>query len=58
MLDDDEVMAGECAASRPEVERLAAGGLLPPDLQALADAALQRYQQGEDSSVSHLERTH
>ena len=47
MLDDDEVMAGECASSRPEVERLAAGGLLPPDLQAAADAALERYRQLE-----------
>ena len=51
MLDDDEVMAGECASSRPEVERLAAGGLLPPDLQALADAALQRYQQGATAAA-------
>ena len=51
LLDDDEVMAGECAASRPEVERLAAGGLLPPDLQALADAALQRYQQGATAAA-------
>jgi hypothetical protein len=45
-------MAGECAASRPEVERLAAGGLLPPDLQALADAALQRYQQLEQQGAT------
>jgi hypothetical protein len=47
LLDDDEVIAGECLSSRPELERLAAGGLLPPDLQALADAALERYQQLE-----------
>lgn len=51
LLDDDEVMAGECASSRPEVERLVAGGLLPPDLQALADAALQRYQQGATAAA-------
>ena len=47
LLDDSEVMGGECAASLPELQRLAAGGLLPPDLQALADAALERYQQLE-----------
>lgn len=47
LLDDSEVIAGECLSSRPELERLAAGGLLPPDLQALADAALERYQQLE-----------
>ena len=43
LLDDSEVMGGECAASLPELQRLAAGGLLPPDLQALADAALAAY---------------
>jgi len=43
LLDDDEVAAGECSSSRPELERLAADGLLPPDLQALADAALAAY---------------
>jgi hypothetical protein len=52
LLDDDEVMAGECAASRPELERLAAGGLLPPDLQALADAALERYQQLQQATAA------
>jgi hypothetical protein len=47
LLEDDEVAAGECSSSRPELERLAAGGLLPPDLQALADAALQRYREND-----------
>jgi hypothetical protein len=47
LLDDDEVAAGECSSSRPELERLAADGLLPPDLQALADAALQRYREND-----------
>jgi hypothetical protein len=43
LLDDAEVIAGECSSSRPELERLGAGGLLPPDLQAAADAALSAY---------------
>ena len=43
LLDDDEVAAGECPHSLPELQRLAAGGLLPPDLQAAADAALAAY---------------
>jgi hypothetical protein len=47
LLDDDEVAAGECSSSRPELERLAADGLLPPDLQALADAAMQRYREND-----------
>jgi hypothetical protein len=47
LLEDDEVAAGECSSSRPELERLAADGLLPPDLQALADAALQRYREND-----------
>lgn len=49
LLEDDEVAAGECSSSRPELERLAAGGLLPPDLQALADAALQRYRERDQA---------
>ena len=43
LLDDDEVAAGTCPHSLPELQRLAAGGLLPPDLQAAADAALAAY---------------
>jgi hypothetical protein len=49
LLDDSEVINGECLSSRPELERLAAGGLLPPDLQAAADAALERYQQPQEA---------
>jgi hypothetical protein len=52
LLDDAEVIAGECASSRPEVERLAAGGLLPPDLQALADAALERYRENDQQATA------
>jgi hypothetical protein len=54
LLDDDEVAAGECSSSRPELERLAAGGLLPPDLQALADAALQRYRENDQRAAQAL----
>ena len=43
LFDDDEVAAGTCPHSLPELQRVAAGGLLPPDLQALADAALAAY---------------
>ncbi len=50
LLLEDEVAAGECSSSRPELERLAAGGLLPPDLQALADAALQRYRERDQQA--------
>jgi hypothetical protein len=54
LLDDDEVAAGECSSSRPELERLAAGGLLPPDLKALADAALQRYRENDQQAAQAL----
>ena len=43
LLDDPDCSAGRCPHSLPELERLAAGGLLPPDLQAQAEAALERY---------------
>lgn len=43
LLEDPDAEAGCCPHSRPELERLAAGGLLPPDLQAQAEAALERY---------------
>ena len=52
LLDDSEVINGECLSSRPELERLAAGGLLPPELQALADAALERYQQLQQGATA------
>ena len=51
LLEDDEVTAGECSGSRPELEQLAAGGLLPPDLQAAADAALQRYRENDQQAA-------
>jgi hypothetical protein len=54
LLDDDEVAAGECSSSRPELERLAAGGLLPPDLQAAAAAALQRYRENDQQAAQAL----
>ena len=43
LLDDPDCSAGRCPHSLPELQRLAAGGLLPPDLQAQAEAALERY---------------
>jgi hypothetical protein len=54
LLEDDEVAAGECSSSRPELERLAAGGLLPPDLQAAAAAALQRYRENDQQAAQAL----
>lgn len=54
LLEDPEVQAGSCDATRPEVERLAAGGLLPPDLQAQADAALANYRQREQLPAAAL----
>jgi hypothetical protein len=52
LLDDDEVAAGECFSSLPELQRLAAGGLLPPELQAEADAALQRYRERDQVAAA------
>lgn len=43
LLDDEEVAAGECPNSLPELQRLNDRGLLPPDLQAQLDAALAAY---------------
>lgn len=43
LLEDPDAEAGRCPHSREELERLAAGGLLPPELQTQADAALERY---------------
>jgi hypothetical protein len=55
LLEDSDVTEGLCPYSLPELQRLAAGGLLPPELQAQADAALARYQandrQGEPLPV-------
>ena len=52
LLDYPEVADGSCTASRPELERLAAGGLLPPDLQAAANAALERYSENEQRAAA------
>jgi len=43
LLEDPDVSGGLCPHSLPELQRLAAGGLLPPDLQAAADVALAAY---------------
>lgn len=43
LLDDADVSDGLCPNSLPELERLAAGGLLSPELQAAAEAALIQY---------------
>jgi hypothetical protein len=51
LLEDDEVTAGECPHALPELQRLAAGGLLPPDLQAAADAALERYRENDQQAA-------
>lgn len=54
LLEDPECSGGTCPHGRDELERLAAGGLLPPDLQALADAALQRYRANDEHSREAL----
>jgi len=45
LLEDPDCSAGTCPDSRPELESLAAGGLLSPEMQAQAEAALQRYRE-------------
>ncbi len=52
LLEDPDVSGGLCPHSLPELQRLAAGGLLPPDLQALADAALQRYRERDQEAAA------
>ena len=54
LLEYPEVIAGECPHSLPELQQLAAGGLLPSDLQALADAALQRYRENDQQAAQSL----
>lgn len=54
LLEYPEVIAGECPHSLPELQQLAAGGLLPPDLQALANAALQRYRENDQRAAQAL----
>jgi hypothetical protein len=46
LLEYPDVQDGTCPHSRPELERLAAGGLLTPELQAAANAALAAYGKG------------
>jgi len=43
LLEESDVRDGSCPHSRPELERLTAGGLLTPELQAATDAALAAY---------------
>ena len=43
LLEYPEIRDGTCPHGRPELERLAASGLLTPELQAAADAALAAY---------------
>jgi hypothetical protein len=43
LLDDGEVAAGGSPHSLPELQQLAAGGLLSPELQAETEAALAAY---------------
>jgi hypothetical protein len=43
LLAYDEVRDGSCPYSREDLQSLAAGGRLPPDLQAQAEAALAAY---------------
>jgi hypothetical protein len=54
LLDDSDVAAGLCPFSRAELQLLADGGLLPPDLQAEADAALQRYRESDQQAPQAL----
>jgi hypothetical protein len=43
LLEESDVRDGRCQHSRPELERLAAGGLLTTELQSAVDAALAAY---------------
>ena len=43
LLEYPEVMDGSCPHSLPELQQLSAGGLLSPELQAAADAALAAH---------------
>lgn len=52
LLDDPSVADGSCSAARLELEQLTARGLLPPELQAAATAALERYQQLEQQGAT------
>jgi hypothetical protein len=54
LLEDDDCQAGRCPHSRDELQRLADGGLLPPELQAQAAAALQRYQENDQQAPQAL----
>ena len=51
LIDDPSVSDDLCPYSRPELERLAAGGLLSPELQARVDAVLQRYRENDQPAA-------
>ena len=51
LIDDPSVSDDLCPYSRPELERLAAGGLLSPELQARVDAVLQRYRVSDQQAA-------
>jgi len=52
LIDYPEVAAREFSHSRPELQRLTADGLLPPDPQAAANAALERYRENEQQAAA------
>jgi hypothetical protein len=54
LIDDPSVSDDLCPHSRPELERLAAGGLLSPELQARVDAVLQRYRENDQRAAQAL----
>jgi hypothetical protein len=49
LLEDPDVSSGAEPLSRPELERLAADGLLSPELQAEVAAALAAYSAREQA---------
>ena len=51
LIDDPSVSEDLCPHSRPELERLAAGGLLSPELQARVDAVLQCYRESDQQTA-------
>jgi hypothetical protein len=51
LIDDPSVSDDLCPHSRPELERLAAGGLLSPELQARVNAVLQRYRENDQQAA-------
>ena len=51
LLEDPDVVTGACPYSRSDLQALAAGGRLPADLQAQAEAALAAYAARDEAAA-------